>query len=534
MLLKKLLYVFVILGIFFKQNSVFAEENVATTVIENVEVGSKNAINVPEIGASLMNDAIVQVVEKTLPAVVTLSVSKKVKVPVYPSIESLFFGSIFESFNDIISNYSEYKENIVFSSGTGFLISDSGYILTNYHNVESAISVSVVLSDNRQFDAKIIGVDPSTDLAVVKIETGKEIMPYLTFSEKNPRAGEWVISIGNRLSLGNAVSLGVISSVMSCPFSGIAGVNYLGSVIQTDAIMASGSSGGALIDPNGKVVGVNFAAISSGSNSVGVSYFAIPASVAENISSILAKGQEVKRGYIGIICQDVTKEIANALGLEKIQGTIVSDILDGSPAQKAGLKIGDIIVQFNEKDVLDNKDLATVVSNCSTDKSAKILIKRAVDGMPVLKEHVLKIFIGTSEEKKKMEGMLKNEINNKKNSEQINTKLTADELGVDVIDLDNNVRKNLKIDELIKGVLIVNVNNSHENVKSLLKGDIITKIITRIDKFDIPDKESLIQVINNIKILDIKYVMLNVMRGKQSLFIGVNISSVEDKKDIAK
>lgn len=538
---KKLFCSLLFLNIIFFGEFVFADDSLDHVSKKNLDIevnnntGTGNAhksenINRLGAGISLMDDTVAKVVEKTLPAVVTLSVSKKVRVPVSPfsGIESFFFGNIFDSFNDIMSNYGEYRENIAFSSGTGFLISDSGYILTNYHNIESAVSVSVVLSDNRQFNAQVVGVDAATDLAVVKIETAGELMPYLNFSDTQPRAGEWVISIGNRLSLGNSVSLGVISSVMSCPFSGIAGVNYLGEVIQTDAIMASGSSGGALIDTNGRVVGVNFAAISSGANSVGVSYFAIPASIAENVSSILKNGGEIKRGYIGIICQDVTSEIASALGLEKVQGTIVSDILDGSPAQKAGLKVGDIIVRFDEKYILDNRDLASVVSNSSIEKPIKIVVKRSVDGRNDLTEHTLKIFIGTADEKKKLDN--NNAFNKnrgtKEKDDNVNTKLTIGELGVDIIELDQYVRRNLKLDEAIKGVLVVNVHHSHENVKSILKGDIVKQVITKTQKFDIVDKESLIKSIDTIKESKVTHVILSVMRGKQNLFLGVNATDV--------
>jgi serine protease Do len=231
------------------------------------------------------------------------------------------------------------------AQGSGFLISSDGYILTNNHMVEESEKIEVELTDGRKFTAKIIGTDPDSDVAVVKVDA--KDLPYLELADSDAlEVGEWVLAIGNPLGLSHTVTAGIVSAKGRSGF----GLAYFENFIQTDAAINFGNSGGPLINLDSEVVGINTAIVGSGGN-IGIG-FAIPINMAKNIYEQLVKNGIVSRGYIGIRFKELDSEVASALGLKKdTRGIIVDEVVEDSPADKAGLKRYDVIVEFEGKPV---------------------------------------------------------------------------------------------------------------------------------------------------------------------------------------
>jgi serine protease Do len=268
------------------------------------------------------------------------------------------------------------------SLGSGFLISPDGYIVTNSHVVRGATDINVTLWDGRTFKAKIVGVDDATDIAVLKIDATN--LPYLKFGDSNElRVGDWVIAIGNPFGLGHTVTVGVVSAKGRS-----LGITRYEDFIQTDAAINPGNSGGPLINIKGEVVGINTAILNPSGMSVNAGIgFAIPSSLAKDIvPTLIAKGK-VERAWIGVYIQEVTPEIAKQLGLKEAKGALVSDVVPGSPADKVGIKRGDVIIEFDGKKVESWRQLPIMVSLSPVNKKAKLKIIR--DGKELEFEVVL-------------------------------------------------------------------------------------------------------------------------------------------------
>jgi serine protease Do len=268
------------------------------------------------------------------------------------------------------------------SLGSGFLISPDGYIVTNSHVVRGATDINVTLWDGRTFKAKIVGIDDATDIAVLKIDATD--LPYLKFGDSNElRVGDWVIAIGNPFGLGHTVTVGVVSAKGRS-----LGITRYEDFIQTDAAINPGNSGGPLINIKGEVVGINTAILNPSGMSVNAGIgFAIPSSLAKDIvPTLIAKGK-VERAWLGVYIQEVTPEIAKQLGLKEAKGALVSDVVPGSPADKVGIKRGDVIIEFDGKKVESWRQLPIMVSLSPVNKKAKLKIIR--DGKELEFEVVL-------------------------------------------------------------------------------------------------------------------------------------------------
>jgi serine protease Do len=268
------------------------------------------------------------------------------------------------------------------AQGSGFIISPDGYAVTNNHVVANADRVTVRLSDGTEYSAEVVGTDPKTDLALLKINSN-DSFHHVEFSDKEPRVGDWVIAVGNPFGLGGTVTTGIISArernIGSGPYDDF---------LQIDAPINRGNSGGPAFNLAGEVVGVNTAIFSPSGGSVGIG-FAIPATIAKQvIGEIRDKGQ-VTRGWLGVQIQPVTADIAESLGLDKAQGAIVADVTEGSPALRAGIKTGDTILKVNGEVVADPRDLARKVALLAPGKSAALSIYR--DG----KHETVTVAIGT-------------------------------------------------------------------------------------------------------------------------------------------
>jgi serine protease Do len=241
------------------------------------------------------------------------------------------------------------------AEGSGFFISADGYAVTNNHVVENANKVQVVTDDGRTLDAKVIGTDPKTDLAVIKVDGNN--FPFVKFSDRDPRVGDWVIAVGNPFGLGGTVTVGVVSArgrdIGAGPYDDF---------MQIDAPINRGNSGGPSFDVNGEVIGVNTAIYSPSGGSVGIG-FDIPSPTAKMVVAQLREKGYVTRGWMGVQVQGVTKDIADGLGMNKTEGAIVDEPQPGSPAAKAGLKSGDVILAVDGKEMKDGRDLARTIAN---------------------------------------------------------------------------------------------------------------------------------------------------------------------------
>jgi len=266
--------------------------------------------------------------------------------------------------------------------GSGFIIDRNGTILTNYHVVDGAQKISVTLSDGKTYDAKVIGKDQKTDIAVIKIDAGQDL-PAVTFGDSDRlEVGEWVMAIGNPFGLDHTVTSGIVSAkgrqIGQGPYD-----NF----IQTDASINPGNSGGPLINLRGEVVGITTAIYSQSGGNIGIG-FAIPTnSVKELLPQLKDKGRVV-RGYLGTTVQKITPEIADSMGLKQQRGALVADVMRGSPAERAGIKTGDIITEFNSKEVKDSAELPALVARVAPGTTASIKVLR--DG----KEISLPITVG--------------------------------------------------------------------------------------------------------------------------------------------
>ncbi|MCK9503063.1 MAG: DegQ family serine endoprotease [Porticoccaceae bacterium] len=252
--------------------------------------------------------------------------------------------------------FDQYKnpDDQAFAMGSGFIISPDGYVITNNHVIEGADEITVRLIDRRELAAKVIGADPRSDLALLKVDS-EEALPAVTFAPAhNLRVGEWVIAIGSPFGLDYSASVGIVSAIgRSLPTQ--QGENYV-PFIQSDVAINPGNSGGPLFNQNGEVVGINSQIYTRSGGSIGVS-FAIPVAVATDVIAQLKANGRVERGWLGVHIQDVDRDLAESLGLAKPVGALVSQVFADSPAEEAGFKAGDVIVRFNGKEVVESGDL---------------------------------------------------------------------------------------------------------------------------------------------------------------------------------
>ena len=256
--------------------------------------------------------------------------------------------------------------NMITGQGSGFFISDDGYAVTNNHVVEKAENVQVTTDDGKTHSAKVIGTDPRTDLALIKVDDGP--FPYVKLAEKSPRIGDWVLAVGNPFGLGGTVTAGIVSAR-----GRDIGASAYDDFIQIDAPVNKGNSGGPSFDTEGNVIGVNTAIFSPSGGSVGIA-FDIPADTVKTVVSQLKDHGSVTRGWIGVQIQPVTKDIADSLGLQKAEGALVAEPQANSPAAKAGIEAGDVITAVDGKEVKDARDLAKRIGSMAPKASVKLSV----------------------------------------------------------------------------------------------------------------------------------------------------------------
>ena len=308
--------------------------------------------------------------EKSMPSVVNISATTVVETRSQPFPFQFPPGSPFEEFfKDFDQNRGPQKRRST-ALGSGFVIKDNGTVITNNHVIQNAEGIFVKFTDGKEYEAKLIGTDPVSDIAVLKIQSNKKF-PSVKFADSDKaKVGDWVLAIGNPFGLGGTVTQGIISAI-----NRDINMGRYDNFIQTDASINQGNSGGPLFNMDGEVLGINTAIFSNSGGSVGIG-FAIPANFAKNVIDQLIKYGETKRGWLGVRIQTVTKEIADSLGLNETIGALVTDVNKNSPADKAGLQQGDIITEFNGQKVKTMRDLPRLVGEAEVGKPAKLKIWR--------------------------------------------------------------------------------------------------------------------------------------------------------------
>ena len=317
----------------------------------------------PATGTASYRDA----AQKALPSVVHVFTSQKIRAPRHPLIDDPVFRHFF---GDVPETQGQTKSGL----GSGVIVSASGYILTNFHVVDGADQIEVALNDGRTLNARLVGGDPESDLAVLQIEPVKAELklPAITLGQMDSiDVGDVVLAIGNPFGVGQTVTMGIVSALGRSHL----GINTFENFIQTDAAINPGNSGGALIDSRGNLVGINTAIYSRSGGSLGIG-FAIPISTAKNVMEQIIASGTVTRGWIGVEVQEITQELAESFGLPEPTGALIAGVQRGSPADAGGIKPGDVLVAVGGKPVKDPQVMLELIARQKPGESVPFKLRR--------------------------------------------------------------------------------------------------------------------------------------------------------------
>jgi serine protease Do len=347
------------------------------------------------------------------------------------------------------------------SSGSGFFISPDGYIVTNNHVVENAETIKVVLKDERELDAVVVGRDEATDLAVIKVKASGPF-PFVNFENSaKPRVGDWVIAVGNPFGLGGTATAGIISA-----YGRDIGETFV-DYIQIDAPINRGNSGGPTFDIYGRVIGVNTAIYSPSGGSVGIG-FAIPAEVADNVTKQLISGGKIQRGYIGATIQNVTPDVAEALGMGDQRGAVVADLVPGGPSARAGLMQGDVVVSINGHTVKTSSELTREVAKARPGDMLRLDVVR--EG----RHRTVEVRSGVRPTESEL--AVNDNSPNAPRGPGMQAAPAASVLGLKLAPLDEATRRQLSLPADVRGAVVMSVDqNSDAGEKGLRRGDVIAQ-----------------------------------------------------------
>ncbi len=423
------------------------------------------------------------VAEKVRAGVVNVQVTKTVKNLDFEPRD--FFGGQ-NPFGDFFGPFQRGNPPRGFEQqgvGSGFVINRDGYILTNNHVVEGADQIKVKLANGKEFDGKVIGRDPKTDLAVIKIEGSADLQALPLGNSDDLKVGSWVVAVGSPFGLEQTVTAGIVSAK-----GRVIGSGPYDNFIQTDASINPGNSGGPLVNLKGEVVGINTAIIASGQG-IG---FAIPVNMAKEIVPQLEEKGRVVRGWLGVGIQEVTPALAKSFDLKEKKGALVSQVYKDSPAEKAGIEQGDIIVQYDGKDVADSKDLPRMVASTAVGKSVTVKLLR--NGKPVDRE----VKVGEMEEKQEMA---------KAPSQK--------SLGITIQNITPEIARSLGLKK-DTGVVITRVEpGSPASEAGLQSGDVILEV----NRTPVKDAGDFVKKVEKAR--DQNNVLLFIQRGQNNLFAAV-------------
>jgi Do/DeqQ family serine protease len=317
----------------------------------------------PSTHATVRTSSYSDAVQRATPSVVNIFTSKEIRSQRHPLLNDPIFRRFF---GDQLPDEAQRASSL----GSGVIVSTSGYVLTNHHVVEAADEIEVALADGKKLLAKLVGNDPETDIAVLRVNS--ENLPAISFgSSETLRVGDVVLAIGNPFGVGQTVTSGIVSALGR---TGL-GINTFENFIQTDAAINPGNSGGALIDAAGNLVGINTAIFSRSGGSMGIG-FAIPVSTAKMVLEQIVKSGSVTRGWIGVEVQEITPPVAESFKLSSTRGALIAGVLRGGPADKAGVKPGDVLVEVQGKPVADPAGMLNLIAALAPGQSAKVKVKR--------------------------------------------------------------------------------------------------------------------------------------------------------------
>ncbi|MEM5517869.1 Do family serine endopeptidase [Henriciella sp. AS95] len=395
------------------------------------------------------------------------------------------------------------------SLGSGFFISDQGYIVTNNHVIDGATEIEVVLEDGRELEASLVGTDPQTDLAVIKV-TQPGAYPYVEFeSDTELRRGDWVVALGNPFGLGGTATAGILSA----DGRELGGDSPYTDFLQIDAAINRGNSGGPTFDLQGRVVGVNTAIFSPTGGSVGIG-FAIPAPLAIDVTNALIKDGKVSRGWLGVTIQDVTEDMAEAQGLKEARGAIIADVNDQSPAKKAGLRRGDVILSVNGKDATDATSVTRMVGGLLAGSKNDFMVLR--DGKPT------RINVTVGERPADPNALIASS-STTPNSE--NSEAEEGPLGVSLLPLDSATRSSMGLEPDEAGLLVGAIDNDSPLRETIVRPGSVILSAGGAPLSSVADLEAAIE---DVKSKGRDKLLLAVRNGQRTLFVTV---SLEDSSE---
>jgi len=445
---------------------------------------------------SQLSEALSEVAGVATPSVVNISTTRLIKQSEQTPFD--FFDDPFfrKFFGDQAPRQNVPKEHKEQSLGSGVIVSEDGYIVTNNHVIEKSQEIKVLLSNKRDYKAKLIGADPKTDLAVIKIEAkGLAALPW---GDSNKlRVGEIVFAIGNPFGLNQTVTMGVIGAVGRANV----GIADYEDFIQTDAAINPGNSGGALINAKGELVGINTAIVSRTGGYQGIG-FAVPSSMAKQVMESLIKYKKVVRGWLGVSIQEVTSDLAEEFGVTDLKGAIVSGVMKESPAEKAGIKQGDVILQLNGKEVEDTGHLRNMVSQTPIGSKVKVKLFR--------KKKEMEVEVTIAELPKKL-GEAATEQDPGESQEESNALS-----GVTVREITPELAKRFSSKEGDAGVIVVKIDPGSKAFEAGIRpGD----IVMQINQKDVATIEDYKKAVLKLKTKD--RILLLIRRKGEDLFVTI-------------
>ncbi len=442
-------------------------------------------------------DSFADLADKLMPSVVNISTTQTVKTTSNPFPFQFPPGS---PFGEMFKDFEQPRERKASSLGSGFIIKENGIVVTNNHVIANAEDILVRVGD-KEYKAKVVGADPYMDIAVLKMETKDKFTPVSFGDSDKARVGDWAVAIGNPFGLGGTVTAGIISAR-----NRDINLTRYDDFIQTDASINQGNSGGPLFNLKGEVIGINTAIIAPGqSGSIGIG-FAIPANAASNVIDQLMEFGETKRGWLGVRIQEVTKEIADVEKLKKPEGALVASVGENSPADKAGIKAGDIILEFDSKKIDTMRTLPKVVANTKVGKSVQLKIWR---NKKLITKRLILGRLESSEEFKE------------KKSQIVPKDKEIDVLKITARDLTEQDIKSRNLKEGLTGVVIVDIANRSPLINLLRVDDVIIEV----QKKSVKDTSDLNKVVSDIFKKGEKTLLLTVInKNNQRNYLGVKIN----------
>ena len=435
------------------------------------------------------SQAMAEIAEAVKPVIVNISTkrSERLSESPFPQFyDDPFFRKFFGDRNRLPEKQREYK---TMSLGSGVIVSTDGNILTNYHVIKDAEEIKVLLSDKREFTGKVIGTDPKTELAVIKIEA--KDLPSIKWGDSDKlKVGELVLAIGNPYGLNQTVTMGIVSAVGRANV----GIADYEDFIQTDAAVNPGNSGGGLVNAKAEIVGINTAILSKTGGSQGIG-LAIPSNMAKTVIESLISSGKVIRGWLGVSVQSITPELAKQFNLKEENGALVSDVVENSPAEEAGIRRGDVIIEFNGKKVDEPYNLRNTVA--STMPGDALELKFIREGK--VKALTVKIGELPSGPEKAESAAYKNAMR-----------------GVIVKDLTPELYMELNLPEKMRGVVVIQVENNSPAEEKLVPGDVISEI----NKKAVTGMQDYEKTVSNIKPEEV--ILLFVYRKGSPVFITIS------------